>query len=264
MATINDFFDKVFVISLKGSERRSYFTDTFSKLGIEFEFYDAVRGSELSPETIDNIYDEEAALSHKTTSRSLTVSELGCALSHLNIYKLMKKENYQQVLIFEDDAKPVNENIDEIEHAINDLPKDWELLYLGVKGKVKAPLTFRLKLFLYYPFVKLLIPKLIKWDYKELWRLYPSKYSEYLKNAGYHQGSHAYGITLEGGQKLLEKNKKIAATYDALLGQAIVENVINGFLVKENIFIQNPEFESQIEGSRRETEKNIFKKFKND
>jgi GR25 family glycosyltransferase involved in LPS biosynthesis len=57
----------------------------------------------------------------------------GCSLSHLNIIKMAKENNFNNVLIFEDDVilnHPANEVLSYLNAAINELPKDWELFYL--------------------------------------------------------------------------------------------------------------------------------------
>lgn len=267
MPYINRFFDKVFVISMKDSERRKYIVKTFNELGVDFEFYDAVRGNELSEHKINSIYDEEAAANHKSSSWSLSKTQLGCALSHLNICKKIKKEKFERVLIFEDDVKPINRHFTEVQEVFKELPSDWDLLYLGVKTQEKPPPYFKLKLLFYYPLTHILLSKTNQWKYSELWRLYPKSYSRHLKIAGYHHGSHAYGITLEGARKLLKKHQKLTAPYDILLGQSIVEEVIKGYLVKNKMFKQNMEFDSQIDFTwippeERKKKKNIIHKLK--
>lgn len=54
-----------------------------------------------------------------------------CTLSHLNIIQRSVKENYKAVLIFEDDVllNPLFARI--LTDTINDLPANWDMLYLG-------------------------------------------------------------------------------------------------------------------------------------
>jgi GR25 family glycosyltransferase involved in LPS biosynthesis len=55
----------------------------------------------------------------------------GCYLSHLSIIEYCLKNKVKSVLIFEDDAI-FNKNFNyEIKKALNSLPKDWEMCYLG-------------------------------------------------------------------------------------------------------------------------------------
>lgn len=75
-------------------------TQQLKTLGIEFEFLDAFWGADY--------YDDEKYFartpSQKYEKRLMTPGEIGCALSHLAIYKKMIDENISYALIFEDDA----------------------------------------------------------------------------------------------------------------------------------------------------------------
>lgn len=60
----------------------------------------------------------------------------GCTQSHLKIIKDAKENNYERILVFEDDIYFYNGGfvpaMDIIEHAIDEIKdKDWEILYLG-------------------------------------------------------------------------------------------------------------------------------------
>ncbi len=92
----------VFVISLKGSsERRRRLDEHFNKMGIAFEWYDAIYGKELSEKEI------EASCNMEAVNRApnwLTRSAIGCALSHINIYKEIIRRQAPYAIIFEDDV----------------------------------------------------------------------------------------------------------------------------------------------------------------
>lgn len=57
----------------------------------------------------------------------------GCSLSHFNIVKMAKENNFKNVLIFEDDIV-INVLPDELHNylntAINELPDNWEIFYI--------------------------------------------------------------------------------------------------------------------------------------
>jgi len=91
---------RTFIINLKEStDRRAYMIDEMKKTGLEYEFFDAVNGKDIP--NIDEIYAKE--ISFKKIRKILTYGEIGCAMSHLLIYKKMIDENIEQALILEDD-----------------------------------------------------------------------------------------------------------------------------------------------------------------
>lgn len=245
-----NYFDKIYVISdKKNIERRRYIDNLLTNFNIGFEFFDAVMGESLSDDEIQKVYDEEKAKNHKTIKRSLTRPEIGCALSHIHIYEEIISESMNNTLILEDDIKLVESNISKIYEAIEELPTDWDLLYLGTLNHYDhAPLKYKLKLLFYYP-LKNLVKKM---DYKiqHLWNLYPRDFSESLNKAGYHQGTHAYAISKKGAEKFLSYHHKIVTPMDYMLSVMTVENKFNAFITKERLVKQNLNLESSIEESR--------------
>lgn len=78
-------------------EKRKYILNECRKLNLEVEIFDAVNGAELSEDFISsNMYDYPNCC--------LTRGEIGCALSHFNIYKEIINNNFPYALILEDDA----------------------------------------------------------------------------------------------------------------------------------------------------------------
>ena len=55
---------------------------------------------------------------------------IGCGLAHLNGLRLAKELN-QNVLMFEDDVVFVDDYIKIIHNAVNELPENWDMFYLG-------------------------------------------------------------------------------------------------------------------------------------
>lgn len=107
MGIINDFFDGVYCINLdERTDRWEQAQKEFEKLGIN----DVKRFS---------------AVKHEKGA-------IGCRESHLDIIKEVKVLGLNNVLIFEDDVLVLEEHINKVEGALNDL-KDigWELFYFG-------------------------------------------------------------------------------------------------------------------------------------
>jgi len=91
---------KIFVISLGGQrERRAAITQQLSGLGVDFEFFDAVRGSE-DP---FRYFNETSAWQYRlNTRRDPLPNEVGCYASHLSMWKRCA-ELGEPVVIMEDD-----------------------------------------------------------------------------------------------------------------------------------------------------------------
>ncbi|WP_428768072.1 glycosyltransferase family 25 protein [Treponema sp. HNW] len=91
----------VFVISLKSaSERRSFIQNQLKNLNFDFEFFDAFIGKDYASDPA--YYNEKKAL--KAEGRKLRAGEVGCALSHNAVYRLIAEKKLPYALILEDDA----------------------------------------------------------------------------------------------------------------------------------------------------------------
>ena len=92
---------KAFVISLPSDKsRRSHIRGQLEKLSMEYEFFDAVLGSERMGDL--RWYDPEEAL--KCEDRYLRPGEVGCALSHAAVYSEIVRLDLPWALVLEDDA----------------------------------------------------------------------------------------------------------------------------------------------------------------
>ncbi|MWN90077.1 hypothetical protein GQ597_05075 [Gilliamella sp. Pra-s65] len=89
---------KIFIINLeRESAKKEHIKKECEKLNLDFEIYNAVDGNALSEEFIQNaVYDYP--------NNFLTKGEIGCALSHINVYKKIIQNNLPYALVLEDDA----------------------------------------------------------------------------------------------------------------------------------------------------------------
>ncbi|MEE3652204.1 MULTISPECIES: glycosyltransferase family 25 protein [unclassified Brenneria] len=88
---------KTFIINLKEKvQRRENIVNQCSELGLDYEIFPAINGYQLS---------ETDKKTHTLPLNMLnTPGELGCALSHLFLYKKIIDQNIPNALILEDDA----------------------------------------------------------------------------------------------------------------------------------------------------------------
>lgn len=92
---------KIYLINLKKDVNRlNKVLQQFKKFNIKnFEIVEAVDGKSLSKEQIVQNYDKQSA---EKLVRNLSPSEIGCALSHIEAFRRIIKEN-KRCLIIEDD-----------------------------------------------------------------------------------------------------------------------------------------------------------------
>ena len=93
---------KIFIVSIKGSPRRSKITADLEAVGLPFEFFDAVDARDGVPLKYQKRINRNRAKIRLL--RTMTDEEFGCALSHALLYEKIVRENISDVIILEDDA----------------------------------------------------------------------------------------------------------------------------------------------------------------
>lgn len=117
---------KIYIVNLeKDIERKASIKAQLDALNLDYQFISAVYGKALSQEEI-------AQLSPDFEKTRLTLPELGCALSHLKVYREIIKNNDEIALILEDDVK-LHHNIKKYLDllTINNNPNTPEVIILG-------------------------------------------------------------------------------------------------------------------------------------
>lgn len=117
MLTLNNFFDKIYCINLEHrTDRWKKSKELFDKYNIKVDRFNAINGKNISNDIRKNI---------------LLDGEIGVLLTHLEIIKECKKNNYKSVFIFEDDVDFI-EDFDQMFNVIcKQIPENFDFLYLG-------------------------------------------------------------------------------------------------------------------------------------
>lgn len=124
---------KTFVVSLQRSkDRREYVAAHLSALQISFEFSDAVDGSTLTEAEL--CVAQLPKWQKRYYGYYLSPSELGCSLSHLQVYKKMVDENIACALILEDDVWLTPSVVPVLMALENKLEKDEKAVWLLSEG----------------------------------------------------------------------------------------------------------------------------------
>ena len=130
-----DYLDNIqtYIITLKTQNRLDNIEKQKSKLNTNAILFDAVVGDRLNLEELINngVLSDEFRNGDTKKKR-----EIGCYMSHLNLYKKIKESNSSgYTLILEDDFVVIdNTNIDTIKECIkkiNNKGEDFDMLFLG-------------------------------------------------------------------------------------------------------------------------------------
>lgn len=113
---ITDFFDKTFCINLdRRFDRWSECISEFNKYKLtDIHRFKAVDGKDLP----------------QTTSGFMTPSRLALVLTNIQILEEAIENNYNSILILEDDVE-FEKQVENMNDHFNMLPEDWDMLYFG-------------------------------------------------------------------------------------------------------------------------------------
>lgn len=233
---LNSFFDKIFVVSVpRFTERHKTVAENLTGLQYDFFWGTDKQNIDLEKAKTDGTYNETAAIKLQRQGKALNSGELACSLSHRSVYYEMIKNNWQRVLILEDDIVPLEKIIDLLPDALIELPTNWELVYLGYLKNETITTGARVKQ-LFYKLISSL--GLMKWTYTMVCNMLPKRYSPYLKKAGFHDCTHAYAITLTAAQKLYAAQSPVVYRADDLLSHTILKGELNAFVTEPKFFDQ--------------------------
>ncbi|RUS76958.1 hypothetical protein EGW08_015278 [Elysia chlorotica] len=131
-------FDEVYMINLKRRPARRFrMMKAFEYLGIDAKIIDAVDGKELN----DTFLEEKGikqlpGFADPYHGRAMKMGEIGCFLSHYQIWQEVVEKNYEKVVVFEDDVRFelfFRSKLASIMNEVEENIKDWDLIYLGRK-----------------------------------------------------------------------------------------------------------------------------------
>ena len=115
-------FDKAFYINMRDrTDRRMNMKARLADLNIDAERFDAINAGLIDTRHLD----------FGCKKKVLNNAEIGCFLSHRDIYKMIKAEGWETTLILEDDCLFLEDYDFTVELALRDMPEDWDMLYLG-------------------------------------------------------------------------------------------------------------------------------------
>jgi glycosyl transferase family 25 len=205
--------------------------------GIDFEFFYGADKNEIDEKATQHIYkyNPKNTLAVRQVFPSLNAGEIACSLSHRMIYQAIADNNWQRVLIFEDDVVPDFATLLMLPDCLKELPPDWDLFYLGYLKNEKATLGKKLKIFWYKIMALLGFSRI---PVSMISKVLPKPFSHNLMQAGFHDCTHAYAVSLRGAKKLLAAQSPIQYRADNLLSALVLKGQLNAFISKSNLFNQ--------------------------
>jgi len=137
---------KIFVINLpKDVDRHAHISRQLDKLHLEYEIVPGILGAGLSPEDRHIHYNDRKAKWRQ--SRSLVPAEIGCALSHLKVYREIVARGIECALVLEDDVvlpRDLEAFLTDCEATLDlKSPAVWLLSPAKVRGGVAGRMLLR-------------------------------------------------------------------------------------------------------------------------
>jgi len=127
---------RILVINLERSrDRRIHVAGQLNRLKIQYEFVDAIDGMTLPQGEIESVYGiKDFPPWPSFNARRLVEGEVGCLLSHLQLYRKMIDENIECACIFEDD-NCFQPDMSALLKGDLLLRFNWDLLLIGHRGR---------------------------------------------------------------------------------------------------------------------------------
>jgi glycosyl transferase family 25 len=213
--------------------------------GLNYEFFYGIDKQETSLEklTSEGLYSQEQYAAFCRKPVRMPLGMLCCALGHAAIYKTIIEKGYNSTLILEDDVVPLANGLSFFEQAIQQLPKDYDVFYLGYEKNEHFRLKQKLKRLVYMAWPthsKLNLTSSIYSNY------YPRRIFNHIAKAGFHDCTHAYSVTQKAAQKLLQLQTPVAFNPDNLLAYAISTGQLKGYISYPKMFNQLSAFVNKI------------------
>jgi len=124
-----DFFDKIVCISFDPN-RWELCKQTFDTLNITDRVIRFKGTNPLQEYIIRGVIPQQYDPNHIDV---IHARRAGCSLSHLEIIKMAKKNNFKNVLVFEDDVvinSTLEETLEGLDKSVKELPDNWDIFYL--------------------------------------------------------------------------------------------------------------------------------------
>ncbi len=123
---LNNFFDHIYILTIeRAAERHKKIKEDLN--GLQFSFFYGTDKNNISEKDLilNNIYNPEKAKELNRYNKAMKLGEIACSMGHKAIYEDTLKNNFQKVLILEDDVIINNDGINVLSSILNQLPQNY-------------------------------------------------------------------------------------------------------------------------------------------
>jgi GR25 family glycosyltransferase involved in LPS biosynthesis len=152
-------------------------------------------------------------------------ASIGCALSHLYVWKTFLKTHKKYAIVFEDDIilDDITYNLSKvIPIYVQQTPQDFDILYLGSLGSDYIPNFFTISMSLLN----------MSAEYKDI--------NDYVKQPSVALATHAYVISRSGAKKLVKNlDGNIHNHIDYCIQNLYSQGILNNYITKPRLLYQS-------------------------
>lgn len=135
---------KSYLINLdKDLDRLAFFKSNFDRLGIKFERVPAIDGRKYSEEDYQDFMAKRPRNYNRTSTKTWLRGQMGCFLSHYNVWKKIAEGRDNYCAVFEDDIH-VSDDLQYVLQSENWIPKDTDIIRLETstnRVQLSSPVT---------------------------------------------------------------------------------------------------------------------------
>ncbi len=244
---INNYFDKIYVLTIaRATERHERLKEDLK--GLNYQLFFGVDKSNLNIEELEkkNVYNSTKATQNHRYSKPMKLGEIACSIGHKMIYEDILRNNFNKILILEDDVVINKKGIQFFSEMLVEAGSNWDLLYFDYLKNDEKKWFYSIKQFFYH------IQKqigLIKWSHKTISNLFAKSFSKHLKKAGYHDFASAYAINNKTAALMVKLQTPISYPADHVLPYAITNELITAYITIPKIFEQTSQYNKATIGS---------------
>jgi len=130
------YINKTFVINMKKDFKRlNYIKKECKKNNIIFEIFNGIDGIKLNINQLKNNntikLHQNSFFNHNRQGRKSLKGSIGCALTHISIWKKIAKSKKQHTLILEDDVIITPNFWNKFNIYSKQIPNNWDIIFLG-------------------------------------------------------------------------------------------------------------------------------------
>jgi glycosyl transferase family 25 len=241
---LNSFFDHIYVITVEAAiERQLKIKENLE--GLNFTFFIGAYKKDFTIDELieDSVYDEEKTKNLHPLNKPMNTGQIGSSWSHRLVYEDMLENNYERILILEDDVVINKEGLNNIEYMIRELPSNWELWYLDYHKHLRRNIgTWITQQTMH---LQRAVGK-TKSSHKMISNHYARQYKQHLFIAGCHELASAYAINRSAAKKLVDLQTPICFTTDNLLSYSCSNQILKAYVSIPKVFLN----ESQVVDKR--------------